>query len=56
MGVPESFDEHFKIMFDLQVLAFTAEITRFIRKAASATDSMWPRTTPTIGRTWINSP
>ena len=28
MGVPESFDEHFKIMFDLQVLAFRAEITR----------------------------
>jgi hypothetical protein len=27
-GVPESFDEHFKIMFDLQVLAFRAEITR----------------------------
>ena len=28
VGVPESFDEHFKIMFDLQVLAFRAEITR----------------------------
>ena len=28
MGIPESFDEHFKIMFDLQVLAFRAEITR----------------------------
>jgi len=28
VGVPESFDEHFKIMFDLQVLAFKAEITR----------------------------
>ena len=28
MGVPESFDEHFKMMFDLQVLAFRAEITR----------------------------
>ncbi len=27
-GVPESFDEHFKIMFDLQVLAFRAHITR----------------------------
>ena len=26
--MPESFDEHFKIMFDLQVLAFRAEITR----------------------------
>ena len=28
VGVPESFDEHFKMMFDLQVLAFRAEITR----------------------------
>jgi hypothetical protein len=28
VGVPESFDEHFKIMYDLQVLAFKAEITR----------------------------
>src|SRR5262245_2249665 len=28
VGVPESFDEHFKLMFDLQVLAFRAEITR----------------------------
>jgi hypothetical protein len=28
VGVPESFDEHFKIMFDLQALAFRAEITR----------------------------
>jgi hypothetical protein len=28
VGVPESFDEHFKMMYDLQVLAFRAEITR----------------------------
>ncbi len=28
IGVPEAFDEHFKIMYDLQVLAFRAEITR----------------------------
>jgi hypothetical protein len=28
VGVPESFDEHFKIMFDLEVLAFKADITR----------------------------
>jgi len=28
VGVPESFDEHFKIMYDLQALAFRAEITR----------------------------
>ncbi|MEO5922316.1 MAG: DUF1552 domain-containing protein [Bryobacteraceae bacterium] len=28
IGIPEAFDEHFKILFDLQVLAFRAEITR----------------------------
>jgi hypothetical protein len=28
VGIPESFDEHFKIMYDLQVLAFRAEVTR----------------------------
>src|SRR6476646_7855681 len=27
-GVPDSFDEHVKIMFDLQVLAFTSDTTR----------------------------
>ena len=30
VGIPETFDEHFKIMFDLQVLAFKADITRVI--------------------------
>jgi hypothetical protein len=28
VGVPESFDEHFKMMFDLEVLAFRSDITR----------------------------
>jgi Protein of unknown function (DUF1552) len=28
VGVPENIEEHFKIMFDLEVLAFKAEITR----------------------------
>ena len=28
IGVPESFDEHAKLMFDLQALAYQAEITR----------------------------
>ena len=28
MGVPETFEEHVKLMFDLQGLAFQAEITR----------------------------
>ena len=27
VGIPENVDDHFKIMFDLQVLAFKAEIT-----------------------------
>src|SRR6185503_16910473 len=27
-GVPDSFDEHVKIMFDLQLLAFTSDTTR----------------------------
>ena len=28
VGVPDALDDHFKLMFDLQVLAFRAEITR----------------------------
>jgi hypothetical protein len=28
IGVPDAFDEHVKLMFDLQVLAFAADITR----------------------------
>ncbi len=28
VGIPEAFDDHFKIMFDLQTLAFRANITR----------------------------
>ena len=28
VGIPEALDEHFRIMFDLQVLAFKADITR----------------------------
>jgi Protein of unknown function (DUF1552) len=28
VGIPEAFDDHFKIMFDLQTLAFQANITR----------------------------
>lgn len=28
LSVPDSFDDHVKLMFDLQVLAFTADITR----------------------------
>ena len=28
LGIPESFEEHVKLMFDLQVLAFQADVTR----------------------------
>jgi hypothetical protein len=28
VGIPETFDEHIKLMFDLQVIAFQSEITR----------------------------
>src|SRR5262245_3905832 len=28
LGVPDSFDEHVKLMFDLQVLAFVSDVTR----------------------------
>ncbi|MBV8843427.1 MAG: DUF1552 domain-containing protein [Bryobacterales bacterium] len=28
VGIPEAFDDHFKLMFDLQILALKAEITR----------------------------
>jgi hypothetical protein len=28
LGVPDSFDEHVKLMFDLQVLAFASDVTR----------------------------
>jgi hypothetical protein len=30
IGVPDSYDEHVKLMFDLQALAFTSDITRTI--------------------------
>jgi len=30
IGIPESFDDHCKLMFDLQVLAYQADITRVI--------------------------
>ena len=42
VGVPDSFDEHVKLMFDLQVLAYKADITRistmmFARDLSGAT-------------------
>jgi hypothetical protein len=45
VGVPESFDEHFKIMFDLQVLAFRSEITRVatMMYARDTSGSVYPQ-------------
>jgi len=50
-GVPESFDEHVKLHFDLQVLAFKADITR-VSTVLYARD-LTARTYPESG---INSP
>ena len=30
VGIPEAFDEHFKLMFDLQVLAYQTDLTRVV--------------------------
>jgi len=45
VGVPESFDEHFKIMFDLEVLAFRADITRVasMMYARDTSGSVYPQ-------------
>jgi hypothetical protein len=47
IGVPESFDEHAKLMFDLQALAYQTDITR-ISKFMLARD-LSERTFPQIG-------
>ena len=46
VGVPESFDEHFKMMFDLEVLAFRADITRVatLMYARDTSGSVYPQT------------
>ncbi len=45
VGVPENIEEHFKIMFDLQVLAFKAEITRVatIMYARDTSGTVYPQ-------------
>jgi hypothetical protein len=45
VGVPEAFDDHFKIMFDLQVLAFKAEVTRVstMMYARDTSGSVYPQ-------------
>jgi len=46
-GVPESFEEHVKLMFDLQTVAFRADITRVFSMIMARESS--PRTYPNIG-------
>src|SRR5262245_55958972 len=43
-GVPDSFDEHVKLMFDLQALAFQADITRVFsfKMARDASSRVYP--------------
>ena len=47
MGVPQSFGDHAKLMFDLQLLAFQADITRVI--TFQLTRELSNRTYPEIG-------
>ena len=68
-GVPPTFQEHLKLLMDLQVIAFQAEITRvstlmFARELStarvpgnrlSAIRSTTCRITRTIAATWIGS-
>jgi hypothetical protein len=45
VGIPEAFDDHFKIMFDLQTLAFQANITRVatMMYARDTSGSVYPQ-------------
>jgi hypothetical protein len=47
IDVPETFDAHTKLMFDLQVLAFRADITRVFSMIMAR--ELSPRTYPSIG-------
>src|SRR5262249_54708135 len=49
VDIPPTFDEHAKLMFDLQVLAYQADITRVI--AFQLCRELSPRTYPNIGVT-----
>ncbi len=45
VGIPEAFDDHFKIMFDMQILAFQANITRVatMMYARDTSGSVYPQ-------------
>jgi hypothetical protein len=49
VGIPQTFDEHAKLMYDLQLLAFQADITRVITFQIGREFS--PRTFPNLGVT-----
>ena len=51
VGVPDSFDEHVKLMFDLQTLAFTTDITRVftLKLARDVSGRVYPGTGVTTG-------
>src|SRR5262245_50828194 len=50
-GVPDSFDEHVKLMFDLQALAFQADITRIFsfKMGRDASSRVYPESGVTKG-------
>ncbi|MGE5246690.1 MAG: DUF1552 domain-containing protein [Betaproteobacteria bacterium] len=51
IGVPDSFDEHVKLMFDLQALAFASDITRVFafKMARDASGRVYPGSGVTTG-------
>jgi hypothetical protein len=46
IGVPDSYDEHVKLMFDLQALAFTSDLTRIIafKMSRDVSNRVYPET------------
>jgi hypothetical protein len=50
-GVPDSFDEHVKLMFDLQALAFQADVTRVFsfKMGRDASSRVYPESGVTKG-------
>ena len=58
-GVPQSFDEHIKLQFDLLALAFQADITRVgtLLFARDLTGRVYPESeSPTLGFPWRVAP
>ena len=51
MGVPDSFDEHVKLMFDLQALAFASDLTRVFafKLSRDVSGRVFPETGVTTG-------